>query len=226
MQDQLSLGIRLRDDADFENWYLGDNQELISSLMTLLQTPHWGYCLLWGGSGSGKSHLLQAATQKQSPHSFYLPLSEFITFSPEILENLDRYSLICIDDIDSVVGDPHWEEALFHFFNRSQSSSTHLLFSLDSIATLAAIKLPDLRSRLASGVTYQIKPLNDDQKLAALQLRAKRRGMGLNEEVGKYLLNHLSRDTTELFKVLERLDTASLKAQHRLTIPFVKSVLS
>lgn len=226
MQDQLSLGIRLRDDADFENWYLGDNQELIASLMTLLQASHWGYLLLWGVSGSGKSHLLQAATQKKSPHSFYLPLSEFINLSPDILENLDHYALICIDDIGCVVGDPAWEEALFHFFNRSQHSCAHLLFSVDSLATLAAIKLPDLRSRLASGITYQIKPLDDDQKLAALQLRAKRRGMSLNEEVGKYLLNHLSRDTTELFKVLEHLDTASLKAKHRLTIPFVKSVLS
>ncbi len=226
MQDQLSLGIRLRDDADFENWYLGDNQELLSSLMSLLQSPHWGYLLLWGVSGSGKSHLLQAATQKKAPHSFYLPLSDFASLSPAVLEDLDHYTLICLDDIEYVVGDSNWEEALFHFFNRSQQSCARLVFSIDSLATLAAIKLPDLRSRLASGVTYQIKPLNDDQKLAALQLRARRRGMSLNEEVGKYLLNHFSRDTTDLFKVLEHLDTASLKAQHKLTIPFVKSVLS
>lgn len=227
MQDQLTLGIKLRDDANFENWYVGHNEELLASLKTLLQTTAGSYMLLWGARGSGKSHLLQAASQILSLNgrSFYLPLTDAASFSPTVLENLDDFALICIDDVQEIVGKVVWEESLFHFFNRCQASDSRLLISIDSLANLKSIQLADLRSRLASGVTYQVKGLDDEQKLGALQLRAKRRGLSLNEEVGKYLLNHHSRDTTKLFDILEKLDTASLAAQHRLTIPFVKAVL-
>ena len=85
--------------------------------------------------------------------------------------------------------------------------------------------LPDLGSRLAASVVFQVKPLADEQKIAALQLRANAWGLGLSLEVGNYLINHYSRDMHALQAALEKLDQASYIAQRRLTIPFVKTIL-
>lgn len=228
MQDQLSLSIRLLEDTTFDNWYVGHNYELLASLQNLLTTENWGYMFLWGAKGTGKSHLLQAACQAVNNHgqqSFYLPFSQE-KFDPEILENLAELSLICIDDVELIAQNKMWEEALFHLFNRLQANSARLLVAGSSAPTAITFDLADLKSRLASGMTYQIKPLNDDQKLAMLQLRADLRGFALSNDVGRYLLSHFSRDIAELLNVLDVLDKASLQAKHRLTIPFVKSILN
>jgi DnaA family protein len=67
--------------------------------------------------------------------------------------------------------------------------------------------------------------LDDEQKQAALQFRARARGLVLNDEVAAYIIQRLPRDMNELFWQLNRLDHASLAEQRKLTIPFVKKIL-
>jgi len=69
-------------------------------------------------------------------------------------------------------------------------------------------------------------PFNDEEKIVGLKLRAKLRGLELNDAVAHFLLNHYERNPKNLFAVLERLDKAALVAQRRLTIPFVKDILN
>lgn len=226
-KDQLTLGIRLRDEANFDSFLVGENQEIVSSLKRLLDSSDYNYIYLHGLSGVGKSHLLQACCQYvagQQQLSFYLPLSN--EYSPSVLENLDHFSLICIDNIDSLQSDSSWEEPLFHFYNRSQQNRARLLIAGRTSPSQLSFGLQDLVSRLTSGITYGVKELSDPQKIAALQLRAQLRGLELAPEVGHYLLNRYPRDMTLLFELLEKLDLACFEAQRRLTIPFIKLILS
>ncbi len=226
MLDQLTLGIRLHDEANFDSFFVGDNEELVSTLKSFAAHSAWNYIYLSGNSSVGKSHLLQACCQSALTlqySAFYLPLGK--EFSPLILEDLASISLVCIDNIDIIAGMKEWEEALFHLFNQSLQNKTRLIIAGKYLPGQCALSLPDLASRLVSGLTYRVKPLTDEQKLCALQLRAYLRGFELSLEVGQYLLNHCSRQMTTLLELLERLDLASFEAQHRLTIPFVKSVL-
>ena len=85
--------------------------------------------------------------------------------------------------------------------------------------------MPDLRSRLGWGLIYQLKVLDDQQRLQALQLRARQRGCEMPYETGRYLMRRLPRNMAALFDLLDQLDEASLVAQRKLTVPFVKSVL-
>ena len=85
--------------------------------------------------------------------------------------------------------------------------------------------LPDVVSRLVSGIVFQMQPLSDEEKLQVLIMRAERRGMTLSEEVGKFILNHCPRHMSTLFAALDALDKISLATQRKLTIPFVKTVL-
>lgn len=224
MERQLTLRIGLRDSATFANFLPGDN----AAPLHLLQQCTEPFVYLWGGIGSGRSHLLQAACHTETAHGgspAYLPLAELAQAGVELLDGLEQMSLVCLDDLQAVVGDRDWEESLFHLYNRVRDAGGRLLAAADASPSALGIHLPDLRSRLSWGPVFQLQSLDDAGKLAALQLRAQARGMELGEEVGTYLLRRCPRDMHALFELLERLDQASLAAQRRLTIPFVRELI-
>jgi DnaA regulatory inactivator Hda len=83
----------------------------------------------------------------------------------------------------------------------------------------------DLRSRLAWGLVYQVKPLSDAQKALYLHREAARRGLKLSDEVVWYLLTHVRRDLHSLTALLEQLDRASLEQRRAVTLPLVREML-
>ena len=87
------------------------------------------------------------------------------------------------------------------------------------------VDLPDLQSRLARLATFQVRSLDDEQRIAALQLRARHRGLELPDDTASYLLSRNRRDMASLYELLDKLDLEALRAQRRLTIPFVREVL-
>jgi DnaA family protein len=86
-------------------------------------------------------------------------------------------------------------------------------------------QLRDLGSRLNGGLVLTLQPLAEPERIAALRLRAEQRGVELPEEVAMFLSRRLPRDMASLCAFLDELDEASLSAQRRLTIPFVRAVL-
>lgn len=228
---QLPLGVRLRDDATFANYYPGANAAALGYVERMCDTTvNWAENLiyLWGEEGVGRSHLLQAAClrmEQQGGRAVYLPLDSVAMYGVELLDNLEECDLVCIDGIDLVAGHPVWEEALFHFFNRIRDAGRSLLMSAALPPREVAILLPDLKSRLTMSLIFQLHTLSDEEKLRALQLRASRRGLHLTDEVGRFILTRGSRNMNVLFELLEQLDQASLQAQRRLTIPFLKETL-
>ena len=104
--------------------------------------------------------------------------------------------------------------------------NNYLLISGDESTQQLGITLPDLVSRLSWGLTEQVKPLDDEEKVIAIQYRATQRGLFLSDEVVKFLLNRLSRDMGSLINSLDVLDKASIQEQRKITIPFIKEVLT
>ncbi|HSC83585.1 MAG TPA: DnaA regulatory inactivator Hda [Pseudomonas sp.] len=228
---QLPLGVRLRDDATFANYYPGANAAALGYVERLCEADAgWTESLiyLWGGEGVGRSHLLQAAClrfEQRGEQAVYLPLAEVADYGPELLDGLDQSELVCLDDLDAVAGRADWEEALFHLFNRLRDSGRRLLLAATVSPRELPIQLADLQSRLTLALVFQLHSLSDEDKLRALQLRASRRGLHLTDEVGRFILTRGERSMSALFELLERLDQASLQAQRKLTIPFLKEVL-
>jgi DnaA-homolog protein len=228
---QLPLGVRLRDDATFANYYPGANAAALGYVERLCEADAgWTESLiyLWGGEGVGRSHLLQAAClrfEQRGEQAVYLPLAEVVDYGPALLDNLERCELVCLDDLDAVAGRSDWEEALFHLFNRLRDSGRRLLLAASSSPRELPVQLADLQSRLTLALVFQLQSLSDEDKLRALQLRASRRGLHLSDEVGRFILTRGERSMSALFDLLERLDQASLQAQRKLTIPFLKETL-
>jgi len=218
---QLALGVRLRADAVFESFWPGLNAEAVAALRTPDGAPVW----LWGAPGSGKTHLLQAVCAAAGEAAAYFPLARSLALPPEALAGFERARVLCIDDVDAVAGDPAWERALFHSFNEAAELRTRLIFAAATPPRQADWSLEDWRSRAASCVVYQLRELDDEGRIEALRLRAAQRGLQLPYETSEYLLKRLPRDLRSLFDVLDQLDEASLAAQRRLTIPFIRDAL-
>lgn len=225
---QLTLSLSIADEATFANFYAANNSELITQLQKAARA--WGNNVIYLSNPrhEGASHLLQASCYYAYEHglkSVYLPLKRLHNFSPDILHGLEAVDLVCIDDLHVIAKKPIWEEALFHLYNRLIATQSYLIVSaIDSPRSLG-LSLADLESRLLGGIVYNLHALTDDDKLAILTLRAEKRGIHLPEEVGKYILNHCPRQLNALLNLLNQLDQASLAAQRKLTIPFVKNVI-
>lgn len=228
MLNQLTLGVSLKDEATFANYFPGQNGPLLQVLKDASQRKGERVIYFSGSGGEGRTHLLQACCHEAKIHKLsaaYLPLNNLIHYSVGILEGLELLPLVCIDDLHLIAGKPEWEEAFFHAYNRMQESGTHLIMTANMMPKSLGITLPDLLSRLNWGMVFQLHPLTDTEKLNVLSMRAERRGMTINEEVCKFILNHCPRHMSTLFAALDALDKASLAAQRKLTIPFVKTVL-
>lgn len=226
-QRQLSLAVHLRDDATLDNFLaLARVQPLVTALQTQLEPDGEAIIYVYGPSGTGKSHLLQASCHVAAAETLYLPLSELRQYAAQDVlhgvENLDR---ICIDDIHAVFGDADWELALFNLYNRARQHGCRLLVAGDAAPRALAVNLADLRSRLSWGIVYQLAPFDDEEKAAILQFRAARRGLTLSAAVASYIVSRAPRATAQLLDVLDQLDKASLVRQRGLSIPFVKEAL-
>lgn len=231
MPRQLSLRINLNDDATFENFFLLDQDrkhQIVELLRSQLMSGEEPFVYLWGPNGSGVSHLLQASCHRATANDLqvqYLPLSELLDYPPqELLENLEHMPLICLDDIQLVAGNAVWEEALFGLYNRVRQAKGRLLVGADCAPRELPLQLPDLQSRLGWGPVFQLKASDDDVKALILQFRASRRGMELGDDVAMFLINRAARDLSGLMACLDILESASLEARRKLSIPFVKQV--
>jgi DnaA-homolog protein len=228
MVSQLTLGVSLKDEATFANYYAGENAPLVEELKKIANGVGERYIYISGASGLGRTHLLQAICHQAYQHKLsavYLPLNHLNDFSPEIFQGLESLKIVCIDDIHLIAGLTAWEQAFFHAYNRILDSGSKLCVTGNVIPKFLHITLPDLVSRLSWGMVFQLHALTDQEKLKVLKMRCERRGMTLSEEVGKFILNHNARHMGSLFTILDTLDGASLAAQRKLTIPFVKDIL-
>ena len=224
---QLPLPVRLRDEATFDN-FLPQNamRALIAALQQQASGPGEAIIFVFGGSGSGKSHLLQASCLLAGGGAIYLPLNELAEYEPaQVLQGIEALDLVCLDDVDRVLGRADWEVALFDLCNRAREQGCRLLVAANAAPRALAVNLPDLRSRLAWGIVYQLCDAQDDEKIAILQFRATRRGLSLSREVCSYIVTRAARDMEALLDLLDKLDNASLIEQRALSIPFIKATL-
>ncbi|QSP94224.1 DnaA regulatory inactivator Hda [Marinobacter salinisoli] len=226
---QLPLGIKLRDDARFDNFHGDRNAEAASRLKIICDQPETvPVVVICGDSDTGKSHLLQAVchyAEGRSRAAVCISIAELEPFGPEALMGLEGADMICLDDLDRVVGQPAWEEAIFHLYNRVHDQGGLLIVSVSEVPSALGFCLPDLRSRLGHGLTIQLGIYRDDDRLRILMARAEQRGLVIGDDVATFIMRRAPRRLGDLLAILDTLDENSLQAQRRLTIPFVKSVM-
>jgi len=224
---QIPLPLVLRKYSRFDTFVAGDNRALVGHLKSLGPGSDPAIVWIWGATGSGKSHLLQAiCANSAAQRAMYLPLRPLQPAGVDVLQGLETLDIVALDDVDTVSGDALWEQALFGLYNRIQMARTHLIFAARRAPAGTPFALPDLASRAAGAVVYQLHTLDDDQSLIALRGHAKARGLDLQDAAARYLFARVSRDMVGICRWLDELDTASLVAKRKLTIPFIRAALT
>ena len=222
---QLALPLKLQDHAVFESFWPAGNDTLVSYLNELAATGNGPGCWIWGAAASGKTHLLQAVCEKSDDRAIYVPLAHLSDAGPAILQGLSSRQFVCLDDVHLVAGDADWDLALFELYNMVADSGGILLATAGAAPRECRFGLADLGSRFSLLPAFRLSVLDEADRIKALQLRARYRGLDLPNDTANFLLNRSKRDMASLYALLDQLDTAALEAKRRLTIPFVKETL-
>ncbi|QPK62242.1 DnaA regulatory inactivator Hda [Methylomonas sp. LL1] len=226
---QVPLQFEFQSNLTFASFFAGNNAEILDQLQALADDGEEQQIYIWGENGSGKSHLLQACCQHakiRGKDPFFLKLMADQLPSPALLDGLEHMELVCFDDIQHIAGHADWETALFAFYNSHRQNNHKLLLAADCPPKYLPFGLPDLKTRMSWGLTLKIQPLRDDQIIDALAFKAHFLGFDIQPKVGRFLLNHYVHDLPALWLLLEEIDRATLAAQRKLTIPFLKQILA
>nr|UXE44563.1 DnaA regulatory inactivator Hda [uncultured bacterium] len=224
---QLPLGVRLPDRALFESFLPGPNGEALACARAIARGEVRGAAWLGGPGGTGKTHLLQAicAAASERRRAGYVPLREVAHLGVGVLDGLAQLECLCLDDLDRVTGEAAWERRLFGLLRETEEAGGALVLAAQAPPALLPWVLPDLKSRCAAGAVFALRPLDETEQHAALELRARLRGLELPEETWQWLRRRYPRDMRRLYELLDTLDAAALAAQRRLTVPFIREVL-
>jgi len=227
VMEQLPLGVRLPDRAVFASFWPARNEQAVEHMRQVASAAVSGTAWLCGSHGAGKTHLLQAvcAQANATMRVGYVPLRELARLGIGVLEGLRQLECLCLDDVDEVAGQLEWERALFGVLREIEESGGRLVTAAGAPPALLQWALPDLGSRLSASTIFQLRVLDEVEQQAALQLRARLRGLELPEETSRWLQRRYPRDMHKLYELLDTLDEAALAAQRRLTAPFIREVL-
>ncbi|MEY2993818.1 MAG: hypothetical protein RL357_753 [Pseudomonadota bacterium] len=226
---QLALDLSTAPSPDFSNFEVADNGLVWQALQEAMQR-NWGHepaipLLIWGPSGSGKSHLLQAWRANELAAGRTLGwLSPSMASAPS--EFSESWATLLLDDVDAWGDD--LQAVAFNWL-----ASTQSMLPERRPTVIAASQLPpadwdcraDLRTRLAQGLVLELRPLSEQQRIEVLQRAATARGLVLGDDVVGYMIKRFSRDLTSLMLLLEHMDAYALEHQRALTVPLIKSML-
>lgn len=197
---QLLLDIEAPPKPSIENFVVGSNAEALNSLQLAMRgNAQTRFIYLWGETGSGKTHLLEALQQIANDQNVQF-----------------------VDDVQSLSDEQ--QIALFNTYNQLRESGGTLITAGIAAPTQMGLR-DDLATRLAWGLTYQLHALSDEEKALALKNYANARSMKLPDEVIDYCLRYLRRDLPSLISTISALDLWSRTNKRAVTIPLLKQLL-
>ncbi|MES2857617.1 MAG: DnaA regulatory inactivator Hda [Pseudomonadota bacterium] len=225
---QLPLALRYPPDQRFDTWLDASASGIVARLHAVAAGDARDPLYLQGANGSGKTHLLLAACAEADAvgrRAHYLSLDQVRGGVRDAFEGLEVADLVALDDIDALAGRGDDEIALFDLHNRLHDAGIGVVYSARQVPAVLPLALPDLRSRLTQCTLVALPGLDDGGRAEVLRRRAASRGLAFDEAALDWMLTRCSRDLADLTALFERLDRASLAAQRRITVPFLRQVL-
>lgn len=224
MTEQLVFELAPPEPPSFANFLAGRNGEALQALTRVANgtLPETGL-VVWGVQGAGKSHLLHAAAAACVARGRRCAIFDepqgLLDASTEMLAD---NALIAVDKVDHASEEV--QARLFTLYNTARANARHLLLASRIPPAQMSVR-EDLRTRLGWGLVYEIVPLADEDKPAALVAYARQRGFTLSPDVVRYLLAHGRRDMTTLLATLAALDRHSLAIKRAVTVPMLRAWL-
>ncbi len=200
--------LRERERPTLENFVTGENAEVLGVLREIREGRGPKFLYLYGPRGAGLTHLLNAI----DPEAKRTPVS-IPAFSPAV-------KLYTVDDVEAL--DAGFARELLALQNAVYASDARLVCA----GRLPAFRLPlpqAVRSRLAWGLTYAVKPLSDAAQIEAIARQARLLGADLTGDIREWMSTHLPRDMRSLSRVLDLANQMALREKREITLPIVRT---
>lgn len=193
-----------------------------AELIYFLQQAHDQFIYIWGEKGAGKSHILQAwvGQAMQAGHrAVYLDATK-TSLSNSLVDDADY---VAIDQIEKLRSKE--QSVLFNLFNRFRNQRHgHLLLASDFHPAKLNLR-EDLRTRVAYCLSYEVQPLNREEKIHALHQLAQTRQLHIDPKIYGHLHDHWRQDMSSLFSIFNDLVSYSVTTGKPLTLHLVKQLL-
>ena len=228
--NQLILTYQKNVKQTFDNFYYNssENKQVLNSIKNIFNDNN-SQIFLWGENCLGKSHILYSACNhfgKFKKKCIYLPMKNYKKFSSDILQGIDKYDLVCIDDIDYIFGLDEWEKDFFFLVNKIISSPSKIIYTSSSNIAASKLNLKDLHSRISWGLILKIYNEDDSTKEKILKKIISDKEYNVSTSVCSYLLKRKERDLSSLIKTIHKLGLYSFSTNKKVNLKDVSSILS
>ena len=235
--EQISLKFRVDDKKNFDSFFSVRNEMVIEELNKFL-TGSGSWLYLCGNKKSGITHLIQAVYNQALILNFnvsYISIIEIISSFNALSEKkiinyfdgIESCDFVCIDDVEKVIDDIFLEEQFFYLLERLKNRCNSNILMGGHISPInLECNFKDLQSRLMWATGFNLTQLPDQEKINFLKFKSSRVGLDLSDDAASYILKRCDRSVGELSKIVDILDSFSLKKRRAITIPLIKEALS
>ena len=219
--NQLILPYQKNVKKKFDSFFCDNekNNQIIENIKNIFNYKN-SQVYIWGDKSFGKSHLLYAACNyfsEKNKKCVYLPLNDNKNFKSDILDGVDDYDLVCIDDIDLIFRKEDWEYSFFVLINKILDKSKKIIFTSSSSLALNNIDLKDFHSRLSSSLIFMINSPNDITKENILKRVILEKEYNINLDICEYILKRKFRDIDSLLKIIDKIGEYSLSTNKKIS---------
>ncbi len=213
---------KLNAEYSFEKFVIGENNSFAANAaFAIAKNPGTAYnpCLIYGGVGLGKTHLIQAIGH-QAYNDFsnlniaYVTAEEFTNefiFSikekgmPRFKNKYRKVDILLIDDIHFLPGKVETQEELFHTFNALYEANKQMVFTCDRPVSELKTLSDRLRSRFERGLNVDLQPPNYETRIAILRQKIEGKKAEIPNEVIELICKNVTTNVRDLEKALTKL---------------------
>ena len=222
---QLPLDFKQNNEQTFAEFIVGSNTSLLKSLQTF-SLSNETILYIWGEIGSGKSHILNAFTKYcDEKNKSAVVLSPNDLAKRKNISLIEMFDCICIDNVEQIIADSLLEESLFHWINEIKQHQKKIILACQISNKSNKWQLPDLKSRLQSGRTHQIKSLDRHKVIDVFIKQAQQKGIKIDTRVSQFLQNNCPMNMHYFSGLLIKLDQITLIEKKQVTIPLIKKII-
>jgi chromosomal replication initiator protein len=227
----------------FDSFVIGSSNRFAhAAALAVAEAPAQAYnpLFIYGGTGLGKTHLLQAIAQYVSEHSSELSVRYVTseTFMNDFINSLrDKriegfkqryrtYDVLLIDDVQFFEHKERIQEEFFHTFNSLYEAGSQIVMSSDRPPRDIATLEERLRSRFEWGLITDIQPPDLETRIAILRKKVKTDGIHIPDpQVLTFIASRVSTNIRELEGALTRVVAFSSLTGRAMTVELAQDVL-
>ena len=212
----------LNEDFNFDSFIPGENSDYAyKAALAVAQKPGKKYnpILFYGGSGLGKTHLMEAIGNyiyQNNPENLKICYISAENFTNEFTSSItskktndfkNKYrnlDVLLLDDIHFLSGKEATQEELFYTFNALSDKNAQMVFTCDRPIREIQKMANRLVSRLSNGLSIDLQPPNYETRIAILQKKLQLKEKELNPEIIEFIAKNVETNVRELEAALNK----------------------